>query len=87
MFRMESSYGVWATGFELRLMSVPPVSTREKRSEPAPKAENLEFRRTGVLPPRQTSQERYENRVFLYIFLGLLGLFLLALALIVALRS
>jgi len=77
----------WATGFELQLMSVPPVSNSHPQSAPSARAEHLEFRRTGVLPPRQTSQERYEQRVFLNIFLGILGIFLLALAFIFVLRT
>jgi len=67
-------------------MSVPPLSG-QSAVPTAPRAENLEFRRTGVLPPRRTSQERYEQRVFLYIFLGILGLFVLFLAFIFATRS
>jgi Tfp pilus assembly protein PilN len=48
--------------------------------------ENAEFRRSGLLPPRDTGLQRRERQMFLYLFLGMLLLFAALLAVILASR-
>jgi len=72
-------------------LPVTTVSAGPSRPAPDPlktraNIENAEFRRSGLLPPRDNGLQRRERQMFLYLFLGMLLLFAGLLAVILASR-
>ena len=61
-------------------LPVPKVSTGPSQPVPRPERTNLqsanrEFRRSGLLPTRESSLQRQERRMFLWIFVSMMLLF------------